>query len=110
MLDLFLPVFPIRSFLDDSLYLLHQFKQSSPTMARTKQPPMKREASAEYFNKQTGNWETSNGKKNGASNGHVKANGKADAAAEEKPAGVLQLVIAVAGIYASLWVRRIRLM
>lgn len=74
-------------------------------MARTKQPATKREASSEYFNKQTGNWEMANGKENGASNGHAKANGKAGAAAaaeEDKPAGVLQLVISVVGIYASL--------
>jgi UDP-galactose transporter B1 len=79
-------------------------------MARSKQPAMKREASSEYFNKKTSSWEDStkaqavaNGK---ATNGVAKANGRlADhEVTEEKGAGIVQLVIAVSGIYASLYV------
>lgn len=69
-------------------------------MARSKQPAVKRESSSEYFNKNTAMWEGSNGV---ATNGHA-TNGAAvkDVEGENKEAGVLQLVIAVAGIYASL--------
>lgn len=64
-------------------------------MARTKQVPTKRQASSEYFNKETAEWEDTNGKNK--SNGVVKPAAKAEA-------GVVQLVIAVSGIYASLCV------
>ncbi|KFA50726.1 hypothetical protein S40293_07844 [Stachybotrys chartarum IBT 40293] len=65
-------------------------------MARSKQPAVKRESSSEFFNKDTARWEDANGKV-------VAANGRRPAAADvpEKEAGVVQLVIAVAGIYAS---------
>ncbi|TQV94822.1 hypothetical protein V2A60_005835 [Cordyceps javanica] len=69
-------------------------------MARTKQVPSKRQASSEFFNKETAEWESSSGK--------PKTNGSAEAAGTVKPAapakadaGVVQLVIAVSGIYAS---------
>lgn len=69
-------------------------------MARSKQPAVRRESSSEFFNRDTARWEDVNGKA-------VVANGRrpATAAAEvpEKEAGVVQLVIAVAGIYASLY-------
>lgn len=70
-------------------------------MARSKQPAVKRESSSEYFNKKTADWETTidGASKEKQSNGHV-ANGGAKPA--KKEAGVVQLVIAVAGIYASL--------
>lgn len=89
-------------------------------MARSKRQPIQREASSEYFNKKTATWEETNekGKTEIATNGHIirgvaetngnaKANGKlADAIDEvekKDSAGVLQLVIAVVGIYASLY-------
>lgn len=69
-------------------------------MARTKQPAIKREPSSEYFNKETATWEKANG--NGkASNGLV-PDQIVDLSLEKPDAGVVQLVIAVAGIYASL--------
>ncbi|KPM43479.1 UDP-galactose transporter 1 [Neonectria ditissima] len=68
-------------------------------MARTKQRAVKREASSEYFNKSTATWEGSNGHDKEL-NGHV-VTIKVDAVAETPDAGVVQLVIAVAGIYAS---------
>ncbi|KAM3512690.1 hypothetical protein MY11210_003643 [Beauveria gryllotalpidicola] len=64
-------------------------------MARTKQVPSKRQASSEFFNKETAEWEASDGKPK--TNGYVavkSAPAKADA-------GIVQLVIAVSGIYAS---------
>lgn len=72
-------------------------------MARTKQPAIKREASSEFFNKTTATWEDTNG----SGKGDKMANGqpapaKTDAAHEKPDAGVVQLVVAVAGIYASL--------
>lgn len=63
-------------------------------MARTKQVPSRREASSEYFNKEKAAWEDTNGKN--------KSN--ASAAPAKSEAGVVQLVIAVVGIYASLYV------
>lgn len=67
-------------------------------MARTKQTAVKRESSSEFFNKQSAEWEDVNGKEPKATNGH--------AAKPSKPAqgeaGLVQLVTAVAGIYASL--------
>ncbi len=74
-------------------------------MARTKQVPNKRQASSEFFNKETAEWESSSGPKS-TSNGAVVV---AKAAAPTTPAtkadaGIMQLVIAVSGIYASLCV------
>ena len=72
---------------------------------------MKRESSSEYFNKKTSTWEDSaNGQgavaSSKATNGVAKANGKLEdnAISEDKGAGIVQLVIAVSGIYASLYV------
>ncbi|ATY60454.1 solute carrier family 35 member B1 [Cordyceps militaris] len=65
-------------------------------MARTKQVPNKRQASSEFFNKETAAWESSNAKPK--PNGSAVVGKPAPAKAE---AGVVQLVIAVAGIYAS---------
>ncbi len=88
-------------------------------MARTKQPPVRRESSSEYFNKRTASWEMS---ANGAESTKL-ANGQSSPPAAVAPsraqaspptpaaavviatrseAGVLQLIISVAGIYASL--------
>lgn len=72
-------------------------------MARSKQPAVKREPSSEFFNKETATWENANanGHSNGtAANGHVKET-VLDMGLEKADAGVVQLVIAVAGIYAS---------
>ncbi|CAH0026841.1 unnamed protein product [Clonostachys rhizophaga] len=74
-------------------------------MARSKQPAVKRESSSEYFNKKTADWEKTidGASKEKQSNGQV-ANGGAKPAKgspAKKEAGVVQLVIAVAGIYAS---------
>ncbi|KJZ78933.1 hypothetical protein HIM_01706 [Hirsutella minnesotensis 3608] len=66
-------------------------------MARAKKPPVQREASSEFFNKRTALWESSNG----TGNGHSKAVATIPGLASEPAAGLLQLVIAVAGIYAS---------
>lgn len=69
---------------------------------------MKRESSSEYFNKKTATWEATNGNTKAnktSSNGHATSHGivaKEVEAIEKNDAGVLQLVIAVAGIYASL--------
>lgn len=73
-------------------------------MARSKQPPVKRESSSEYFNRKTATWEDANGSKVSVVNGHsspakAPVNEAHDRGSE---AGVLQLVVAVAGIYASL--------
>lgn len=70
-------------------------------MARTKQVPIRRESSSEFFNKQTATWEdNSNGKSaKSVSNGAPKASATTVKTSE---AGVLQLVISVVGIYASL--------
>ena len=80
-------------------------------MARSKQPAMKREASSEYFNKKTSTWEDSAGGKEAIArsedtNGVAKENGRPadNAITEDKGAGLVQLVIAVSGIYASLYV------
>ncbi|KFH48150.1 UDP-galactose transporter-like protein [Hapsidospora chrysogenum ATCC 11550] len=85
-------------------------------MARSKLPPVKREASSEFFNKKTASWEDTNGR--AASNGAA-ATGKTRTmttttsakpagpgavvgkATDDQGGGVFQLVIAVAGIYAS---------
>lgn len=71
-------------------------------MARVKQPPVKRESSSEFFNKQTASWEGSNGKQQVVNGRATKDNATAVPIPETKDAGVVQLVIAVAGIYASL--------
>ena len=92
-------------------------------MARSKRQPIQREASSEYFNKKTATWEdtTSRNEDKPATNGHAtngevrsnangsggaKANGKLSDAIDDVEkkdgAGLLQLVIAVVGIYASL--------
>ncbi|KAF4978396.1 hypothetical protein FZEAL_5214 [Fusarium zealandicum] len=68
-------------------------------MARSKQPAVKRESSSEYFNKTTANWEDANGARKG-SNGHA-VKGTADVVPQTQDAGLVQLVVAVAGIYAS---------
>ncbi|KAL6809206.1 UAA transporter [Trichoderma sp. SZMC 28013] len=66
-------------------------------MARTKQAAVKRESSSEFFNKQSAEWEDVNGKESKATNGHA---AKASKPAQGE-AGLVQLVTAVAGIYAS---------
>lgn len=77
-------------------------------MARSKLPPVKRESSSEYFNKNTASWEDTNGKAKrakSATNGQAtEAQPAPEAVDHDKDAGagVVQLVIAVAGIYASL--------
>ncbi|KAH8175809.1 UAA transporter family protein [Sarocladium implicatum] len=76
-------------------------------MARSKQPPVRRESSSEFFNKRTATWEATSAEKN-QTNG-VPTRDLVDGAAakvaaevgEQKDAGVVQLVVAVAGIYAS---------
>lgn len=65
-------------------------------MARTKQLPVKRDASSEYFNKQKEEWQNTDGRVATTPNGHVAAS------VSNAEAGLVQLVIAVAGIYASL--------
>jgi UDP-galactose transporter B1 len=70
-------------------------------MARTKQTAVKRESSSEFFNKQSAAWEDSNGKEAKATNGHAASATAAQEAATGE-AGIVQLVIAVSGIYASL--------
>lgn len=69
-------------------------------MARSKQPAVKREASSEYFNKDTTAWEASNGDRK-AVNG-VASTAVVDVGLQKQDAGVVQLFVAVAGIYASL--------
>jgi UDP-galactose transporter B1 len=86
-------------------------------MARTKQPPVKRESSSEFFNKRTATWEDTgarngddknvpNGQNGSAIDDDVAKASRAVAAevGEKKDAGLVQLIIAVAGIYASLYV------
>ncbi|RSL41041.1 hypothetical protein CEP53_013005 [Fusarium sp. AF-6] len=68
-------------------------------MARSKQPAVKREASSEFFNKTTAAWEDTNGAHKG-SNGHA-VKKAADVVPLKQDAGLFQLVVAVAGIYAS---------
>ncbi|KAK0766765.1 hypothetical protein N5P37_000493 [Trichoderma harzianum] len=66
-------------------------------MARTKQTAVKRESSSEFFNKQSAEWEDVNGKESKATNGHAAKSSKP----AQGEAGLVQLVTAVAGIYAS---------
>lgn len=75
-------------------------------MARTKRVPVKRESSSEFFNKQTASWEDTNGGETGSqvANGHAKTVNELGLDDAKPEAGVVQLVIAVAGIYASLYV------
>jgi UDP-galactose transporter B1 len=70
-------------------------------MARSKQPAIKREASSEFFNKTTATWEDTNQSQKSLSNGNI-TNKVLPVPAPAQEAGLLQLVIAVAGIYASL--------
>lgn len=70
-------------------------------MARTKQPAVKRESSSEFFNKESATWEDANGKEIKATNGHA-APSKSAQESGKGEAGLVQLVTAVAGIYASL--------
>ncbi|KAK1251048.1 hypothetical protein MKX07_005603 [Trichoderma sp. CBMAI-0711] len=69
-------------------------------MARSKQPAVKRESSSEFFNKQSAVWEDANGKEVKATNGHTAPSTLAQDASKGE-AGLVQLVTAVAGIYAS---------
>lgn len=73
-------------------------------MARTKQPAVRRESSSEYFNRRTATWEDANGQEKKRGNGQqtvaVESRAVDDHAGSE--AGLVQLVISVAGIYASL--------
>lgn len=73
-------------------------------MARTKQTAVKRESSSEFFNKKSATWEDSNGKEVKATNGHAAAAKVAAQESAKGEAGLVQLVIAVSGIYASLYV------
>jgi solute carrier family 35 (UDP-galactose transporter), member B1 len=70
-------------------------------MARSKQPAIKREASSEFFNKTTATWEDTNQSQKVPSNGNIVSKAVPSSAPAQE-AGLLQLVIAVAGIYASL--------
>ncbi|KAI9166837.1 UDP-galactose transporter [Paramyrothecium foliicola] len=78
-------------------------RQAFFAMARSKQPAVKRESSSEFFNKRTASWEGSDEKQQALSsaNGNGNAAAKPTVVPETKDAGLLQLVIAVAGIYAS---------
>ncbi|KID91036.1 UDP-Glc/Gal endoplasmic reticulum nucleotide sugar transporter [Metarhizium guizhouense ARSEF 977] len=72
-------------------------------MARTKQVPVRRESSSEFFDKQTASWVDTDdrGDKLQVANGYTAAaNGPASSSAKPE-AGVVQLFISVAGIYAS---------
>lgn len=76
----------------------------TPIMARTKQVPVRRESSSEFFNKQTASWVDTDGRgdKLQVTKGYTAAaNGPASSSAKPE-AGVVQLFISVAGIYASL--------
>ncbi|KAF4124216.1 solute carrier family 35 (UDP-galactose transporter), member B1 [Geosmithia morbida] len=86
-------------------------------MGRSKQPPMRRETSSEYFNKKTASWEVT--KENESANSRDSADGvtgteaetsapapapasaPVESTAEGSSAGAVQLVISVVGIYAS---------
>ncbi|KAJ2959854.1 hypothetical protein NQ176_g11091 [Zarea fungicola] len=68
-------------------------------MARSKQVPTKRTTSSEFFNKQTSKWEDANGAP--SSNGDAAGQPVKAAAPSKAEAGIVQLVIAVSGIYAS---------
>lgn len=90
--------------LRSSDFLVRPAYKSTPTMARTKQVPVRRESSSEFFNKQTASWVDTDdrGDKLQVANGYTAAaNGPASSSAKPE-AGVVQLFISVAGIYASL--------
>lgn len=72
-------------------------------MARTKQLAVKREASSEYFNKKTASWEapTEEEVKGATGDGATAAEGAVVEHVRRDP-GLLQLIIAVVGIYSSL--------
>jgi hypothetical protein len=81
-------------------------------MARTKQAtPLRRDPSSEYFSRDlTGTpsrspaaWE--NEKSNGEANGHANGSVAEKPATARKEAGAMQLLVAVGGIYASLYAR-----
>ena len=80
-------------------------------MARTKQAtPLRRDPSSEYFSRDTsgtpsqspGSWEKerSNGGTNGYTNGSIT---KSSTPKAQNEAGAMQLLVAVGGIYASLY-------
>lgn len=82
-------------------------------MARSKQAtPIRREASTEYFSKRDVPKRTVSGETTAQSNGNLKTAvpvavpTTASAAAKVSEAGALQILIAVGGIYASLYVIR----
>ncbi|CAJ0553882.1 Ff.00g123940.m01.CDS01 [Fusarium sp. VM40] len=70
-------------------------------MARSKQPAIKREPSSEFFNKSTATWEETHQSQKSSSNGIIVKMVVDATPASAQDAGLLQLVIAVAGIYAS---------
>lgn len=71
-------------------------------MARSKQPAIKREPSSEFFNKSTATWEETDQSQKTSSNGSIVKMAVDATPTSAQDAGLLQLVIAVAGIYASL--------
>ncbi|KAG6012216.1 hypothetical protein E4U41_005370, partial [Claviceps citrina] len=69
-------------------------------MARTKRTPVQRASSSEYLDRKTASWQDGNGAAAEARTDAARTDAaRTDAARTE--AGVLQLVISVAGIYAS---------
>ncbi|KAF5134375.1 UDP-galactose transporter 1 [Metarhizium anisopliae] len=72
-------------------------------MARTKQVPVRRESSSEFFNKQTASWVDTDdrGDKLQVTNGYTTAANGPPSSSAKPEAGVVQLFISVAGIYAS---------
>lgn len=88
-------------------FLFFSFSQrtcpKTSAMARSKQPPVRRESSSEFFNRRTASWEDADVKDKSVANGKSTATAPKAAPVQDKAeSGVLQLVIAVAGIYASL--------
>lgn len=82
-------------------------------MARTKQAtPLRRDPSSEYFSRDTTGtpsrspaaWE--NEKSNGEANGRANGSEARKPATARKEAGAMQLLMAVGGIYASLYAPR----
>ncbi|KAG8427210.1 UDP-galactose transporter [Metarhizium acridum] len=73
-------------------------------MARTKQVSVRRESSSEFFNKQTASWVDTDGRgdKLQVTNGYAAAADGPALGSATPEAGVVQLFISVAGIYASL--------
>ncbi|KAG8416730.1 UDP-galactose transporter [Metarhizium acridum] len=72
-------------------------------MARTKQVSVRRESSSEFFNKQTASWVDTDGRgdKLQVTNGYAAAADGPALGSATPEAGVVQLFISVAGIYAS---------